>query len=95
VRWAVLPDRLLTTRDVCELLGVHRETVRRWANDGRLPRLRLGPGRRVRFREEDVAALIRLDNNGALHHKARRVNGAAEPSGATPTAVRTGRHGPR
>jgi excisionase family DNA binding protein len=48
---------LLTTSQVALLLQVTPRTVRRWARDGVLPRLRLG-GRITRYRSTDIAALI-------------------------------------
>jgi excisionase family DNA binding protein len=48
---------LLTTEEVAELLGVSTRTVHRLADNGRLPRIRLGH-RTVRFSPESVAALI-------------------------------------
>jgi excisionase family DNA binding protein len=47
---------LLTRADVAELMQVSEHTVDRWCREGRLPRIRVA--RAVRFRGEDVAALI-------------------------------------
>lgn len=48
---------LLTTSEVAGLLRVHEATVRRWASDGTLPPADV-PGRNLRFRREDVEALV-------------------------------------
>jgi excisionase family DNA binding protein len=47
---------LLQVRQAAEILGVHESTLRRWADDGRLPAVRLPSGVR-RFRPEDVGKL--------------------------------------
>lgn len=49
--------RLLTDRQVAELLAVSPDTVRRWAARGELPCIRLG--RLLRFRPSDVDAWLR------------------------------------
>jgi len=46
----------LTTGDVAVIFGVTLTTVKRWAEDGRLPSFRT-PGGHYRFRPEDVEAL--------------------------------------
>lgn len=51
------PPRLLTARDLADLLGVSAETVLRWARRGELPAFRL-PGGAIRFREADVDAWL-------------------------------------
>jgi len=43
-------DRLLTARQVADMLGVSAETVLRWTRRGELPAIRL-PGGAIRFRE--------------------------------------------
>lgn len=53
-------EPLLTAEDVAKRLNVHTETVRRWTRDGKLPAVRL-PNRAVRFRSEDVEALLAGD----------------------------------
>ena len=51
-------SELLTTSEVAQLLRVHPNTVRQWANKGLLHAYRLGPRRDRRFRREDVDAFI-------------------------------------
>jgi excisionase family DNA binding protein len=48
----------MSTGGVALVAGVHRETVRRWAADGRLP-FQLTAGGHRRFRREDVLVLLR------------------------------------
>lgn len=43
--------------DAAELLGVHRDTVTRWADEGKLP-CWVTPGGHRRFRRSDVEALL-------------------------------------
>jgi excisionase family DNA binding protein len=50
--------RLLTTREAGALLSVSIFTVRRLADDGVLPVVRFTPTSRMRFRAEDVEALV-------------------------------------
>jgi excisionase family DNA binding protein len=49
---------LLPIREVCQLLNVHANTVRRWSAQGLLQEFRLGPAGHRRFRLEDVTALL-------------------------------------
>ena len=53
---------LLTAPEVARLLRVHRKTVYEWATKGLLPVVRVGDT--VRFREEDIAAV--LEGEGEL-----------------------------
>lgn len=48
--------KLLTPLEVAERLGITPATVRRWANEGRLPAVRLG--RLIRFHPDDIDALL-------------------------------------
>jgi excisionase family DNA binding protein len=48
---AYVSDRLLTARELGELLGVSPETILRWTRRGELEAIRL-PGGRLRFRSE-------------------------------------------
>lgn len=51
------PLKLVTRSEAAELLRVSQKTIERWERDGRLPALRVGMG--VRYRQEDIDALIR------------------------------------
>ena len=48
-----MTDRLLTAREVADLVGVHVETVLRWWRSGRLPGRRLPTGV-LRFWESET-----------------------------------------
>ena len=47
----------LSPQDVADQLGVHVDTVKRWADSGALPSLRT-PGKWRRFRQEDVDQFV-------------------------------------
>lgn len=47
----------LTSSDVAVLFGVTAETVKNWADGGRLPHFKT-PGGHYRFRREDVEPLL-------------------------------------
>ena len=49
---------LLTVQEVCQLLHVHSNTLRRWADKGLLKVYRIGPTGHRRFKAEDLAAFI-------------------------------------
>jgi excisionase family DNA binding protein len=49
--------RLLTARDVADLLGVSPETVLRWTRRGDLPAIKL-PGGAIRYREHELDAWL-------------------------------------
>jgi len=49
---------LLTMREVCQLLHVHGNTVRRWSDQGILKAYRIGRGCQRRFKAEDLAAFV-------------------------------------
>lgn len=49
-------ERLLTTREAADILGVGPTTVKRWSDEGKLPALKTAGGHR-RYREVDVLAM--------------------------------------
>lgn len=49
---------MLKTGEAAQLLGVHENTVRRWAAQDILKCSRIGPRRDRRFRREDVMAML-------------------------------------
>jgi excisionase family DNA binding protein len=53
-----MPDDLLTSTEVAARLGVSDETVRRWADTRRITHIRF-PSGQLRFRPEDVDAILR------------------------------------
>ena len=52
-----MTGRLLTAREVAQLLGVSTETVLRWTRRGELPAIRL-PGGAIRYREDELHAWL-------------------------------------
>jgi predicted DNA-binding transcriptional regulator AlpA len=53
----VLAKRLLSAHDVAEIVGVDAKTIRRWRNEGRMPR-GLDFGGIVRWRPETIDAWL-------------------------------------
>lgn len=51
------PDELLASGDAASLIGVHRDTIKRWEKLGRITSLRTPDGHR-RYRRGDVEALL-------------------------------------
>lgn len=49
---------LLTANEVAEAFQLDPETIRRWARDGRIERIKL-PSGLYRFRREDIEALLK------------------------------------
>jgi len=49
-------ERLLTVRELAELLQLHAKTVERMARDGRLPSVRVTG--RLRFKPSDIASWL-------------------------------------
>ena len=55
----LLPDRLLKVDEAAAMLGVEVSTIRQWTYQRRLPVVKLfGPRGALRFRENDLRALI-------------------------------------
>lgn len=52
-----LNEKLLTPGEVAALLRVDPKTVSRWANDGRINRVKT-PGGHGRFRESEIRAIM-------------------------------------
>jgi excisionase family DNA binding protein len=48
---------LLTASEVANMLSVHRSTVVRWANEGRIKAVSL-PNGRYKFHREDIEAIL-------------------------------------
>jgi excisionase family DNA binding protein len=53
-----LPSPMLTTREACQILHIHGNTLRRWSEKGLIVAYRIGPGRNRRFKREDITALL-------------------------------------
>jgi excisionase family DNA binding protein len=54
-------EKLLTAREVAELLHAHITTVRRWSHSGMLKSYRVGPRGHRRYRLEDIYACLEPD----------------------------------
>jgi excisionase family DNA binding protein len=50
-------DRMLSTGEAAAILEVSGETLRRWAEAGRITHIRM-PSGQLRFRPEDLAAIL-------------------------------------
>ena len=50
--------QMLTMGEAARLLGVHTNTVRKWANEGRLRAYRIGTSGDRRFQREEVELLL-------------------------------------
>jgi excisionase family DNA binding protein len=61
-------DRLLTARQVADLLGVSAETVLRWTRRGELPAFRL-PGGALRYRADALDLWLNEHATGAATEK--------------------------
>jgi excisionase family DNA binding protein len=51
-------EKLLTAREVAELLHAHITTVRRWSHTGKLKSYRVGPRGHRRYKLEDIYACL-------------------------------------
>ena len=59
-------SKMLTVREVSQLLHVHGNTLRRWSDQGIIKSFRIGPRGDRRFRAEDIAVLLLEGNKNAL-----------------------------
>ena len=53
-----VPQRLLTLKEVSDMLRVHPNSIRRWSDAGLLPAVRLGERGDRRFRVRDVERFL-------------------------------------
>ena len=51
-------SELLTLREVCDLLKVHANTLRKWDKKGMLVAVRIGERRVRRYRKEDIEKFL-------------------------------------
>ena len=49
---------LLPLREVARILKVHKETLRRWDNSGKLKAIRIGNRKDRKYRAEDIIPLL-------------------------------------
>lgn len=49
---AIVPPDLLPPSEAAELLGISSETLRRWAEDGKIRHVKLPSGRRLFYRAD-------------------------------------------
>jgi len=65
-----MTEGMLTIEEVCKLLRVHRNSVRRWSNDGGLKAYRVGLRGDRRFRPEDIKIFLGLNiDNSSLREE--------------------------
>ncbi len=57
-------ETMLTVREVGQLLHIHNNTVRRWADQGILKSYRITARGDRRFKREDIARFLAGMNNG-------------------------------
>lgn len=50
-------ERLLTSREVAERLGLSVETIRRWSREGKIPALRHSENGPWRYRQSDMPTI--------------------------------------
>ncbi len=58
-------NELMTTSEVAQMLHIHINTARRWANKGVLKSVRIGPRQDRRFRRVDIEALLKSPGTDA------------------------------
>jgi len=63
-------EKLLTARQVANLLQVHITTVKRWSRSGMLKSYRLGSRGDLRYREADVLAFLNAGATGVKEEEA-------------------------
>jgi excisionase family DNA binding protein len=56
-------DKLLTVKEVCEILHVHPNTLRRWSDSGRIKSLRITHRGDRRFRYSEVESFLNSFDN--------------------------------
>lgn len=54
----VSPSPMLTTREACQILHIHGNTLRRWSERRLIMAYRIGPSGNRRFKREDITALL-------------------------------------
>lgn len=64
-------DKMLTPREVAELLHIHTNTLRRWSDEGRIAAYRINPRGDRRYRRQDIERFLAQSN--MVGQSARRV----------------------
>lgn len=64
---ALINDRLLTVKEVCELVHISRSHLGDITKQGRLAMVKFG-ARSVRYRASDIAAFLAANTKGACAH---------------------------
>ena len=64
-------DKMLTPREVAELLHIHTNTLRRWSDKGRIVAYRINPRGDRRYRLQDIDYFLAQFNS--VSGSARRV----------------------
>ena len=64
-------DKMLTPREVAELLHIHTNTLRRWSDKGRIVAYRINPRGDRRYRLQDIDGFLAQFNSA--RGSARRV----------------------
>jgi len=54
-------NELYRPSEVCLILKINRETLRRWRNDGKIPHVVL-PGGSVRYRKREIDAMLNIQS---------------------------------
>ena len=52
--------KILTIKEVSEIIGVHQQTLRRWDEDGKLKAIRIGKMGHRKYRKSDVDKLLEI-----------------------------------
>lgn len=55
-------DRMLTPREVAELLHIHTSTLRRWSDEGRIATYHISSRGDRRYRLQDIERLLAQSN---------------------------------
>lgn len=64
-------DKMLTPKEVAELLHIHTNTLRRWSDKGRIVAYRINPRGDRRYKRQDIERF--LDQFNKTRVRARRV----------------------